>query len=65
MAMLLSRQKIEFLDNGKPRATGGRKATGLTELAGLPKGDSDDWYVRINRQKAAGGIASVLGGDIL
>jgi hypothetical protein len=26
--------------NGKPRVTGGRKATGLTELAGLPKGST-------------------------
>ena len=33
--------KIGFLDNSKPRVTGGRKATGLTELAGLPKGDHD------------------------
>jgi hypothetical protein len=26
------------LDNGKPRATGGRKATGLPESAGLSEG---------------------------
>jgi hypothetical protein len=65
MATLLSRQKIEFLDNGKPRATGGRKATGLTELAGLPKGDSDDPHFRISRQDAALWIDSVSDRDIL
>jgi hypothetical protein len=30
------------LEKGKPVARRGRKATGLQEVAGLPKGDDDD-----------------------